>query len=78
MIFLEIINKTMKLEQRGQWYWRKDELSLKEYRQLPSTEKEEYLTLLQGLKPEELSTNDIYILNQYSVVVINNNKFFEL
>lgn len=68
----------MKLEQRGQWYWRKDELSLKEYRQLPSTEKEEYLTLLQGLKPEELSTNDIYILNQYSVVVINNNKFFEL
>jgi hypothetical protein len=68
----------MKLKQRGQWYWRKDELSLKEFRQLSSTEREEHLTLLQGLKPEELSTNDIYILNQYSVVIINNNKFLEL
>jgi hypothetical protein len=68
----------MKLTQKGQWYWREDELSLKEYRQLTSTEKEEYLTLLQGLKGEELSTNDEYILNQYSVVTVKNNKFLEL
>jgi hypothetical protein len=68
----------MKQKQKGQWYWRKDELSLKEYRQLSSTEKEEYLTLLQGLKEEELSTNDEYILNQYSVVTKSNKKFLEL
>jgi hypothetical protein len=68
----------MKPAQIGQWYWREDELSMKEYRQLSSTEKEEYLTLLRGLKPEELSTNDEYILNQYSVVTVKNNKFLEL
>lgn len=68
----------MKQKQKGQWYWRKDELSLKEYRQLTSTEREEYLTLLQGLEPEELSTNDECILNQYSIVIKINKKFLEL
>lgn len=68
----------MKLTEKGQWYWRKDELSMKEYRKLTSTEREEYLTLLQGLEPEELSTNDEYILNQYSVVIKINKKFLEL
>lgn len=78
MIYLVKINKTMKQKQKGQWYWRKDELSLKEYRQLTSTEREEYLTLLQGLEPEELSTNDECILNQYSIVIKINKKFLEL
>jgi hypothetical protein len=67
----------MKLIKTGQWYWRENELSMKEYRQLSSTEKEEHLTLLRELKPEELSTNDEYILNQYTFN-IKNNKFLEL
>ena len=68
----------MKLLKTGQWYWRNDELSLMEFRKLTSTEREEYLTLLRKLKPEELSTNDQYIFNQHSVVIKSNKKFIEL
>lgn len=55
-----------KLIKTGQWYWRDDELSVKTFRSLSKEEKEEYLDLLKGLKPEERSTQDIYILNFYS------------
>jgi hypothetical protein len=68
----------MKTNQSTAPKFRTDELSMKEYRKLTSTEREEYLTLLQGLEPEELSTNDEYILNQYSIVKKINKKFLEL
>ena len=55
-----------KLIKTGQWYWRDDELSVKTFRSLSKEEKEEYLDLLKGLKSEERSTQDIYILNFYS------------
>jgi hypothetical protein len=45
--------------------WRKDELSLKEFRLLSKENREEYLILLKGIKPVELSTNDEFILNQF-------------
>jgi hypothetical protein len=45
--------------------WRKDELSLKEFRLLSKESREEYLLLLKGIKSEELSTNDNFILNEY-------------
>lgn len=45
--------------------WRKDELSLKQFRLLSKENREEYLLLLKGIKPEELSTNDNFILNEY-------------
>ncbi|CAB5212573.1 hypothetical protein UFOVP187_31 [uncultured Caudovirales phage] len=48
------------------WKYRTDELSLKEFYNLSSTDKEEYIFLLKGLKPELLSTNDEYVLRLYS------------
>jgi hypothetical protein len=54
------------------WKWRKDELSLKQFYNLSSTDKEEYIFLLKGLKPEVLGTNDEYVLRLYST---QENKF---
>ena len=47
------------------WKYRRDELSLKEFYNLSSTDKEEYIFLLKGLKPEILGTNDQYVLQFY-------------
>lgn len=55
----------MNLIQTGHWYWRQDELSLKEFHNLSSTDREEYLVLLQGLK--EKSTTDNIILNKFNI-----------
>lgn len=44
------------------WKWRIDELSLKQFYLLNKEEKEEYILLLKGLKPELLGTNDEYVL----------------
>lgn len=56
----------MKLTQTGQWYWRQDELSFKEFTLLSKVEKEEYIFLLNGLPENERGTNDLYILNLFS------------
>lgn len=60
--------------------WRKDELSLKEFRQLPSTEREEYLLLLQGINQEYLGINDSYILSLHDKPqeIKKQKNFFEL
>lgn len=63
---------------KGQWKWRKDELNLKQFRDLPIEEREEYIVLLKGLKPEILGSNDEYILKWYGDIKTNNLKFFEL
>jgi hypothetical protein len=58
--------------------WRKDEMSLKEFRLLSKESREEYLLLLKGIKKEEVSTNDQYILDQYIEEQKEQYKFFEL
>lgn len=59
--------------------WREDELSLKQFRQLSSTEREEYLLLLEGIDKEYLGTNDSYILYLYNKPEeIKKQNFFEL
>lgn len=60
------------------WKWREDELSFKEFRKLPQQKKDEYILLIQGLKPEERSTCDEIILNLYSKQETEQNKFLEL
>ena len=47
------------------WKYRIDELSLKEFYLLNKEDKEEYIFLLKGLKPEILGTNDEYVLRSY-------------
>ena len=67
----------MQLIKTGQWYWREDELSLVEFKNLTPTEREEYLMLLLGLDEKEISSTDRIILNQYSNKK-NNINFFSL
>jgi hypothetical protein len=63
---------------KGQWKWREDELSLKQFRELSIDERDEYIFLLKGLKPEILGTNDEYILRWYNQEQIPTSKFLEL
>lgn len=60
------------------WKWREDQLSMKEFYNLPQQEKEEYLLLLQGLKPEERSSMDEMLLNRFGRTDTQQNKFLEL
>lgn len=60
------------------WKWRDDEISFKQFRKLPQQEKDEYVLLVEGLKPEERSTCDEIILNLYSKNKPEQNKFLEL
>jgi hypothetical protein len=66
-----------KLNRTGQWLWRDGELSISRYYELTKEEKIEHINFLLSLKDNELSTNDEYILNQYTFN-IKNNKFLEL
>lgn len=68
----------MKLIQTGQWYWRQDELSFKQFTLLSKVEKEEYIFLLNGLPEDERSTNDLYILNLYIKSKPKQTQFLEL
>jgi hypothetical protein len=60
------------------WRWRDNELSFKEFRKLPQQEKDEYILLVEGLKPEERSSGDEIILNLYRKNKLELNKFLEL
>jgi len=68
----------MKNQETNSWKWREDEISFKEFRKLPQQEKDEYVLLIEGLKPEQRSTCDEIILNLYSKKQIEQNKFLEL
>jgi len=61
------------------WKWRDSELSLKEFQKLSKLDKEEYIDLIKGLKPEQRSSGDIIIFNLYASKEENTNiKFFSL
>jgi hypothetical protein len=68
----------MKLIQTGQWYWRQDELSFKQFTLLTKKEKEEYIFLLNGLPEDERSTNDLFILNLFVKEKPKQTQFLEL
>jgi len=68
----------MKLIKTGQWYWREDELSFKQFHKLKRDDKEEYLFLLKGLPEDERSTTDLYLLNLYVKEEPKQIKFLEL
>jgi hypothetical protein len=68
----------MKLIKTGQWYWREDELSFKQFHKLKRDDKEEYLFLLKGLPEDERRTTDLYLLNLYVKEEPKQIKFLEL
>lgn len=58
------------------WRWREDELTMKEFYELSSTDKDEYILLIEGLKPEERSSMDEILLNRFGKT--NKNNYFTL
>ena len=60
------------------WSWRKDELSLKEFYNLPSTKRKEYISILEQLPSTERSSGDNIILNQYSRIITKTKQFLSL
>ena len=56
----------MKLTRTNNWVWRDDEIAFKQFTQLERSEKDAHINLLLQLGEDNLSTNDLYILNQYA------------
>ena len=52
-------------KERTGWRWRDDEITMKEFYNQPQQEKDEYIFLIQGLKPEEISSMDEILLNRF-------------
>lgn len=49
----------------GQWSWRENEVSMKVFQKMALAQKKEHIKFLSTLKKEDLSSNDLIIL-QYS------------
>ena len=55
----------MEIKQHTGWKFRDDELTMKQFYRLTQQDKDEYVLLIEGLKPEELSSMDIILLNRF-------------
>lgn len=61
------------------WRWREDQnLTMKEFYNLPQQEKDEYILLVEGLKPEERSSMDDILFNRFCKNKQIPDKFLEL
>jgi hypothetical protein len=60
------------------WKWRDNEITLKEFYNLPQQDKDEYVLMIEGLKPEQRSSMDEILLNRFSKNKRDVNKFLEL
>jgi hypothetical protein len=49
------------------WNWRDNELTMKQFYNLPQQERDEYILLIKGLKPEERSSMDEILLNRFNL-----------
>lgn len=67
-----------KLVKTGQWYWRENEISFKNFYKLPKEERDAHIEFLLKLEKHQRSTNDQYILEQEKVKEENNSNFFSL
>ena len=61
------------------WKWREDQnLTMKEFYNLTQQEKDNYILLVESIKPEERSTMDNILLNRFGRTKLEQNKFLEL
>jgi hypothetical protein len=60
------------------WRWRNDEITMKEFYKLSSTDKDEYILLILGLKEEERSSMDEILINRFVKDKQETSKFLEL
>jgi hypothetical protein len=68
----------MEIKQHTGWKFREDELTLKQFYRLTQQDKDKYVLLVEGLKPEERSSMDIILLNRFGKNVEQPIKFLEL
>jgi hypothetical protein len=66
------------IKENTKWKWRTGEMSYKEFQRLPNTTKMNYIKLVEQLKPQERSTSDEIILNQYSKNINTIKNFYSL
>jgi len=66
------------IKENTKWKWRTGEMSYKEFQRLASTTKMNYIKLVEQLKPDERSTSDEIILNQYSKNIDTIKNFYSL
>jgi len=64
------------LTRTGQWLWRDGELSISRYYELTKEQKIEHINFLLSLKDNELSTNDLIIINFAKKIVKQKTKNF--
>ena len=64
------------LTRTGQWLWRDGEISITIYYELTKEEKIKHINFLLSLKENELSSNDIIILNFAKKIVKQKTKNF--
>ena len=67
----------MEKEIKG-WKWRNNEISLKQFYNLPSTKRNEYIAMLEKLPSTERSSGDNIILSQYSRIIEKTKQFLSL
>jgi len=67
----------MEKEIKG-WKWRNNEISLKQFYNLPSTKRNEYIAMLEQLPSTERSSCDNIILSQYSRIIEKTKQFLSL
>ena len=60
------------------WKWRDDQLTMKEFYNLPQQEKDEYILIILGIKEEERSSMDEILLNRFCKNKQVPDKFLEL
>lgn len=77
---MELNKNNMKLIQTGQWFWREGEVSFKSFQNLKKKDKQEHLDYLSTLKKEDLSSNDLTIIEIYKPVLLEEktSKFLQL
>lgn len=54
------------------WKWRDEELTLKEFYNLPQQERDDYILLVRGLKPNERSSMDEILINRFGDIKKSN------
>jgi hypothetical protein len=57
------------------WSWRNDEITMKQFYNLSQQDRDEYILLILGLKPEERSNMDEILLNRFNTNKESNNFF---
>jgi hypothetical protein len=64
---------SIRMDKQGTgWKWRDNQLTMKEFYNLPQQERDDYILLVRGLKVKERSSMDVILLNRFGDNKISN------